>query len=237
MRKGAKENIIVVCTIVLCFMLTIGLCSVFSGDGIIGVFSAGKDGGIKAYALAVGGYSDMTLARNAAELIKGRGGAGYVISGDSIEIIYAVYPDEESAKKVLVALDESSAYVKQIKINIPKYKWADGDIKTAVDAAMGYYKISFDSLYNTANALADGSMGVEDARTEIRVLTAQINDIKSAFYQSVSEIDNEDITQIKLALITALALLDNIKTTGSVPQFVSSLRYALVQLVYCRQAL
>ncbi len=237
MRKGAKENIIVVCTIVLCFMLTIGLCSVFSGDGIIGVFSAGKDGGIEAYALAVGGYSDMTLARNAAELIKGRGGAGYVISGDSIEIIYAVYPDEESAKKVLVALDESSAYVKQIKINIPKYKWADGDVKTAVDAAMGYYKISFDSLYNTANALADGSMGVEDARTEIRVLTAQINDIKSAFYQSVSEIDNEDITQIKLALITALALLDNIKTTGSVPQFVSSLRYALVQLVYCRQAL
>ena len=237
MRKGAKENIIVVCTIVLCFMLTIGLCSVFSGDGIIGVFSAGKDGGIEAYALAVGGYSDMTLARNAAELIKGRGGAGYVISGDSIEIIYAVYPDEESAKKVLVALDESSAYVKQIKINIPKYKWADGDIKTAVDAAMGYYKISFDSLYNTANALADGSMGVEDARTKIRILTAQINDIKSAFYQSVSEIDNEDITQIKLALITALALLDNIKTTGSVPQFVSSLRYALVQLVYCRQAL
>ncbi len=237
MRKGAKENIIVVCTIVLCFMLTIGLCSVFSGDGIIGVFSAGKDGGIEAYALAVGGYSDMTLARAAAELIKGRGGAGYVISGDSIEIIYAVYPDEESAKKVLVALDESSAYVKQIKINIPKYKWADGDIKTAVDAAMGYYKISFDSLYNTANALADGSMGVEDARTKIRILTAQINDIKSAFYQSVSEIDNEDITQIKLALITALALLDNIKTTGSVPQFVSSLRYALVQLVYCRQAL
>ena len=57
MRKGAKENIIVVCTIVLCFMLTIGLCSVFSGDGIIGVFSAGKDGsGIEAYALAVGGY-------------------------------------------------------------------------------------------------------------------------------------------------------------------------------------
>lgn len=237
MRKGAKENIIVVCTIVLCFMLTIGLCSVFSGDGIIGVFSAGKDGGIEAYALAVGGYSDMTLARNAAELIKGRGGAGYVISGDSIEIIYAVYPDEESAKKVLVALDESSAYVKKIKINIPKYKWAEGDIKTAVEAAMGYYKISFDSLFNTANALADGSMGVEDARTKMRVLTAQINDIKSAFYQSVSEIDNEDITQIKLALITALALLDNIKTTGSVPQFVSSLRYALVQLVYCRQAL
>lgn len=237
MRKGAKENIIVVCTIVLCFMLTIGLCSVFSGDGIIGVFSAGKDGGIEAYALAVGGYSDMTLARNAAELIKGRGGAGYVISGDSIEIIYAVYPDEESAKKVLVALDESSAYVKQIKINIPKYKWAEGDIKTAVEAAMGYYKISFNSLFNTANALADGSMGVEDARTKMRVLTAQINDIKSAFYQSVSEIDNEDITQIKLALITALALLDNIKTTGSVPQFVSSLRYALVQLVYCRQAL
>ena len=77
MPKGAKENIIVVCTIVLCFMLTIGLCSVFSGDGIIGVFSAGKDGsGLQAYALAVGGYWEITFAGNASELVKGRGGAG-----------------------------------------------------------------------------------------------------------------------------------------------------------------
>ena len=239
MRKGAKENIIVVCTIVLCFMLTIGLCSIFSGDGILGVFSASNKGSgtVDVYALAVGGYPDMTLARTTAELIKGRGGAGYVVSGESIEIIYAVYPDEETAKKVLIALDESSAYIKRISINIPKYKWAEGDVKTTVDSALSYYNIAFDTLYKTANSLADGSISTDDARTKIRVLNAQINDIKSGFYQNTIEINNEDVTEIKLALITAIALLDNIKTSGSVPQFVSSMRYALVQLVFCRQAL
>lgn len=39
------------------------------------------------YAVATGGYSDITLARNNAELVKQRGGAGYVIAGDSIELI------------------------------------------------------------------------------------------------------------------------------------------------------
>ncbi|MCM1306000.1 MAG: hypothetical protein NC037_01870 [Bacteroides sp.] len=237
MRKAAKENIIVVCTIVLCFMVTIGLCTVLSGGGILGVFSASKSADSCAYAVAVGGYSDMTLARSTADLIKNRGGAGYVIGGDSIEIIYAVYPDGDSAKKVLDGLGDNSAYVKEISINSYDLKWASGNIKTAAQTALGYYNKAFDALYDTANLLADGSIGAEDARTKIGVLTAQIGDIKSNFYQSTIDVDDENVTNIKLALITALALLDNVKTTGTTVQFVSSMRYALVQLTLCRQAL
>ncbi|MDE7373393.1 MAG: hypothetical protein K2N18_04950, partial [Clostridia bacterium] len=72
MRKAAKENIIVVCTIVLCFMVAIGMCTVFSGEGILGVFSASKGSDNTVYAVTVGGYTDMTLARSTADLIKGR---------------------------------------------------------------------------------------------------------------------------------------------------------------------
>ena len=237
MRKAGKENIIVVCTIVLCFMVTIGLCTVFSGEGILGVFSASKGDDNTVYAVAVGGYTDMTLARSTADLIKGRGGAGYVINGESIEIVYAVYPDKESAQKVLNGLGDNTAYIKEIGINMPDLKWASGYMKTTALTALSYYDIAFDALYTTANSLADGSIGADDARTKIRVLSAQIEDMKSVFYQNTVELDNEDVTDIKLALITALALLDNIKTTGTTAQFVSSMRYALVQLVLCRQAL
>lgn len=237
MQKASKENIIVVCTIALCFMVTIGLCSVFSGDGIIGVFSASKSTETAVYALAVGGYTDMSLARTTADLIKSRGGAGYVTTADNnIEIIYAVYPSEDVAKKVLVNLDESSAYIKKLAINNPKYK-VDKETENAITTALGYYDIAFDVLYKTANSLADGSINADDAHTQIRVLSVQINDIKSAFYNNTVETDSEDVTEVKLALITALALLDNIKTTGSTAQFVSSIRYAHVQLVLCRQAL
>lgn len=237
MRKAAKENIIVVCTVVLCFMVAIGACTLFSGEGILGVFSASKGGDDTVYAVTVGGYTDMTLARSTADLIKGRGGAGYVIGGDSIEIVFAVYPDKESAQKVINGLGDNTAYIKEISINAPNLKWAKGELKTAAQAALGYYGKAFDTLYTTANSLADGSIGAEDARTKIGVLYAQIKDIKSVFYQNTVEDDNENVTNIKLALITALALLDNIKTTGTAAQFVSSMRYALVQLVFCRQAL
>ena len=236
MRKFSKENIIVVCTIVLCFMLTIGLCSVFSGDGILSVVSFGKSDSEDVYAVAVGGYTDMTLARATADLIKGRGGAGYIVDGDTIEIIYAVYYDEDTAKSVQAALGESGTYVKQISIKSSKLKWA-GDLKSAVQAALGYYKLAFDGLYETANNLSDSTIEKQDAITQIQVLTSQIEDIKAVFYQKAADSDSPQITEVKLALITAIALLQNIKRTDNTAQFVSSIRYALVQLVMCRQAL
>lgn len=237
MQKVAKENIIVVCTVVLCFMLTIALCASFTGKGILGAFSLEKREDKTVFAVCTGGYEDMTLARTTADLIKGRGGAGYIFSGDSIEIIYAVYPDEDSAKKVLAGLGENGAYIKEISIKAVSLKWAKGEVKDAVQAALGYYELAFASLYKTANSLADGTMSAEDAKTQIRVLYAQIEDLKSDLYQKTVDEDGEELTNIKLALITALALLDNIKTSGSVAQITSSVRYALVQLVYCRQAL
>ncbi|MDE6302001.1 MAG: hypothetical protein K2M36_00225, partial [Clostridia bacterium] len=67
MRKATKENAIVVCVIVLCFMVTIGLCAAYSGDGILGVFSFAKSDGEIVYALTIGGYDDMTLARTTSD--------------------------------------------------------------------------------------------------------------------------------------------------------------------------
>ncbi len=237
MRKAAKENVIVVCTVVLCFMVTIGLCTFYSGDGILGALSVSKSGAENAYAVAVGGYTDITLARTTSDLIKKRGGAGYVIKGDTIEIVYAVYPDEETARKVLSALGEGSAYVKTVEIPASKLKWASGDTKNAVVDALTYYKIIFDKLYSTANSLYDGSIDVQGANTQIRVLKSQIEEIKSVFYKETEGNESKQITEIKLALVTSLALLENVKTTGTVAAFVSSLRYAQVQLVMCRQAL
>ncbi len=237
MRKSSKENIIVVCTIALCFVVTVGLCGVFSGKGILGVFKSDMKSQSAAYAVSIGGYTDMMLARTTADLIKRRGGAGYVIDGESIEIIYAVYPDKKSAEVVLSSLGETGAYIKEIDIAGSKLKWADGGVKSAVKSALGYYETAFDSLYDTANGLNGGNVSVEDAKTQIKVLKLQIDDIKSAFYSNSAEYSSAEITEIKLALITTVALLDNIDISDNAALFASSVRYALVQLVMCRQAL
>lgn len=237
MRKNAKENIIVVCTIVLCFMLTLALCLVLSGEGLLSVFKNDKSEKCTFYAVATGGYSDITLARNNAELVKQRGGAGYVIAGDSIELIFAVYKSEDEANSALSALGNRSAYIKKIEIEKGGFKWCKDDLKTAEKEALGYFDLAYDKLFEVSSALNDGKKALEDAKTQIKVLYTQIEDIKSSFYQNTVGCDKDEITQTKLALVTTLALLDNIDWNASLPAVTSSVRYQIVQLVLCRQAL
>lgn len=237
MRKIAKDNIIVVCTIVLCIMLTLALCVSFSEGGLLSVFNKVESKSQTMWAIACKGYSDISMARQSAEMIKSRGGAGYVQSGDEIEIIYAVYKSEEDAKKVLAGLSDKSLYLKRYEISEGSFKWCKEDIKSAVGEALCYFDVFFDGLYDLSNKLNESKISVEDAKIEIKVLQAQIEDIKSAFYQKTANCNEEQITQIKLALVTTLALLDNVDFSKNDAYATASLRYQLVQGVLCRQAL
>lgn len=237
MRKIAKDNIIVVCTIVLCIMLTLALCVSFSEGGLLSVFNKVESKSQTMWAIACKGYSDISTARQSAEMIKSRGGAGYVQNGDEIEIIYAVYKSEEDAKKVLAGLSDKSLYLKRYDISEGSFKWCKEDIKSAVGEALCYFDVFFDGLYDLSNKLNESKISVEEAKIEIKVLQAQIEDIKSAFYHKTANYNEEQITQIKLGLVTSLALLDNVDFSKNDAYATASLRYQLVQGVLCRQAL
>lgn len=237
MRKIAKDNIIVVCTIVLCIMLTLALCVSFSEGGLLSVFNKVESKSQTMWAIACKGYSDISTARQSAEMIKSRGGAGYVQSGEEIEIIYAVYKSEEDAKKVLAGLSDKSLYLKRYDISEGSFKWCKEDIKSAVGEALCYFDVFFDGLYDLSNKLNESKISVEEAKIEIKVLQAQIEDIKSVFYQNTANRSEEQITQIKLGLVTSLALLDNVDFSKNDAYATASLRYQLVQGVLCRQAL
>ena len=206
----AKDNIIVVCTIVLCFMITLALCLSFSEGGLLKVFNKVESESQTVWGIACGGYSTVALARQSAEMIRSRGGAGYVESGDKIEIVYAVYKSEDEANAVLAKLSDKSLYIKKYDIAKGSFKWCKDDMKSAVESALGYFQIAFDKMFECSDSLNAGSIGIDDAKTEIKVLYTQIEDIKSAFYQNTGGCDKDEITQTKLALVTTLALLDNI---------------------------
>lgn len=92
-------------------------------------------------------------------------------------------------------------------------------------------------MYEVANDLNADIISVEDAKTQIKVLRAQIEDIKCVFYQNTADCDKVQIGEIKVALATALALIDNVDFAKSRAFVTSSIRYQLVQLTYCRKAL
>ncbi len=236
MRQISKQNVLVVATIVLCFALTLSLSYVFSGEGFLGVFLKSEDESV--WAIVSGDYADMTIARQTAELVRARGGAGYVKKdGEKIKIIYAVYKSEEMAKQVLEKLGEKGAYLTQIEIEGSKLSWCDTSKKSVVMDALVYFDLCFDTLFETANALNENNMSQSDANVKIKVLYSQIEEIKSSFYQNIHDYDEPQITEIKLALVTALALVDGVNCQKGVQDAIASMRYQLVQIVLCFQAL
>lgn len=235
--RRSRGNVVIVLIIALCFAVTLIFCFIYNGKGFLNVAFLRSADTENFYAVTTGGYDDMLLARTSAELIKERGGAGCVVKGDKIEIIYAVYRSKSDAESVIAKSGEKGTYVKEIAVSKSKLKWADKEMKASVSAALKYFDLAFDVLYNLSNSLYDKSKTVEDAKIEISVLHGQIDDIKSVFYQNTASSDASEITDVKLALITALALLDNIEFMGTLSECTASIRYALVQLTFCYQSL
>lgn len=233
MKSEGKENIVVISVIVLCFVVTLGLCLIYSGSGFIGAALGGGEESY--YAIAVGGFDDITLARTTAELIKGRGGAGYVLKDkEEYEIFYAVYPSKDEAQSVLSSLGENAAYLKELKISSSKLKWADN--KRAVQDALKYFDIAFDCFYSLSNSLNKDEATLDDVKNGVGVLIERLKDIKTTFYSEVSSSNSDRITEIKLALVTAIALAEN-ATISDKAGAASSLRYQLVQLTLTHMAL
>lgn len=228
----------VVATVALCFMVTLGFCVFLGGDGFLAAFNYGADGATY-YMVCSGAYEDIALARNSAELIKTRGGAGYVIMAELNEVVLAVYPDEEAAQSVVGGGAITGAYIKEVPLGRIDVGWAEKEDRGAAEKALGYFDIVFGELYAIANGLYDESVTLTDAATRIAVLKSRVEDLRREFNSVSAGRDGAAYTELKLALVTAVALLDNIDigAAHSLTKTLSSVRYQTVQLVMCRQAL
>lgn len=235
MRVEDKGNILCVCAVVLCVMLTLGLCLMLSGQGFIGAVMFEGVKGESVYFVCSGPYNDVALARSSAELVKNRGGAGYMLGTGDYELVYAAYSSKADAESVSNGI--AGTYVKQIDIKKSKLKWADKEEKTASLAALEYYDIAFSTLTECADKLNAKQMTLADVKVKTSTLRQQIEDIKSVYSQNTLDDINSKTADIKLAHMTALALIDNLTLNIGDAPALSSLRYAAVQLVLSRQAL
>lgn len=239
MRKTDKQNALVVAAVALCFMLTLALCRLLDGEGFLLAFEK-SDESVKCYLLCGGEYEDIALARAAADVVKSRGGAGYVIVGERCEVVLAAYPDEETALSVAEGGGAGEGtYVKAVTVGEASADWAEGELRTATETALGYFDVVFDCLYAAANGIESGKMTPADARNSVTAMRERTDDMRAAYNAAAYGVTDPRCTEVKLALVTAVALLDNAEPDAShgAVKIASSLRYQCVQLVLCREAL
>ena len=244
MRKSDKQNWLVVSAIVLCVMLTLGLCYLLNGEGFISALNYGENEE-KYYLVCAGAYENIALARAEASLVKSRGGAGYVLlTDDAYNVVLAAYPSEEEAQAVLSNAASGGAYVKEVCIGEVKSDWAEKDVRGSVEKALGYFGKTYSALREMADGLSDETLTSVDVKNRLDVLRAEIDALRSALNAATAGKDDARYTEVKLALVTAVALIDNAEIDASSSSSstarvnaASSLRYQTVQLILCRQSL
>ncbi|MCQ2603005.1 MAG: hypothetical protein MJ193_03645, partial [Clostridia bacterium] len=212
-----------------------GLSVYFSNGNLLSAVFATAEDDRSFYAVVSGGSDDALMTKQSAELISLRGGAGYIMSAENV-IVLAVYKSESDAKSVISKIGDNSLSVQKIDIDNIKLSGLSTDEKECAKTALDYFDTAFDALYDMSDLLAKGKLTATDISTQKAVLYARIDDIKSVFYSKTASSTYEKITEIKLALVTALAIIDNISVDGDTATL-SSIRYALCQLVFCYQAL
>ncbi|MBO7326126.1 MAG: hypothetical protein J6U74_01265 [Clostridia bacterium] len=238
MRKKRKsnDNGVVIATVIIALAFMISAGYLLGGDNLVNAVFKEKSEGATFYFLSTDTFDDSTIARQNAELIRLRGGAGYVDMREGNRVILAVYPDEQSAKSVYEKMGDNSIVVWSIDIPSVKISMKNKELNRAVEEGLEYFDIAFDALYTISNSLSDGTMSIEDIKVQKSVLTSRIEEIKSVFYENTAGVGDNKITEIKVAIVTCLALVDGVEI-GGLASTLSSLRRQTVQLVYCHSAL
>lgn len=239
MRKKRRngDNDVVVATVIVALLFVVAVGYFVGGDNIVSnVFAKETKEARAFYFLTTDTFDDIVIARQNADIIRNRGGAGYVDMSCGNRIILAVYPNEQSAKSVQQKMGDNSIVVSAIDISKIKIDMKKKDLNTASGDALEYFDIAFNELYNMSNSLADNKTTIEETKVKLRVLRTQIDDIKSVFYEKTKEADISTITEIKVALVTCLALIDGVEISDYA-HTLSSLRRQTVQLVFCYSSL
>jgi hypothetical protein len=136
---------------------------------------------------------------------------------------------------VLEKTSDEGLFVRPITIKPIELNIKDKALKKSVEDALTYFDLAFDTMYKLSNDLADERITIDDVNVKIRTLYAQIEDIKSVFYAQTQDCALDSITEIKLCLVTCLAIIDGVEI-GDMASTLSSLRRQTVQLVFCRSA-
>ena len=226
----------VIATVIIALAFVISVGYLLGGDNLVNAVFNEKSEGATFYFLSTDTFDDSTIARQNAELIRLRGGAGYVDMREGNRVILAVYPDEQSAKSVYEKMGDNSVTISSITIPSVKISMKNKELNRAAEEGLEYFDIAFDALYTMSNSLADGTMSIEDIKVQKSVLTSRIEEIKSVFYENTAGANDGKITEIKVAIVTCLALVDGVEI-GGLATTLSSLRRQTIQLVYCHSAL
>ena len=187
------------------------------------------DDGNVFYAVKIISCVDYATAKYYGIEVRKRFGAGYLKKADeSFDVICAVYPDKESAEKVVDALKKDNPGAGVVKLTVPYLK---RDFPKEISDALNVYSFCFSQLYDISTRLDKGEITERDATYLVKILKTEVEAVGEKIkYLTLKDEYKEEYIKILSEISMAQGCLENIVGEAA-ENLLPDIRYYTAQIL------
>lgn len=215
----------------LAFCLTVVAADLLTGNATlseyVSLFRKQEESGETYYAVYASKSEDMGISYRNAEVIRGEGGAGYVMkSGTEYYVVVNVYESKEDAEKVT---KKNAGYAL-----LPLTLQAVDETKypSLSDAENGkeLCKKAYETLYLTSNEVAKGTYGASEMKKKLRPIREEIAAYEEKYQAEIAGKEDQAGIEYKVILKEMIGAFDNLDTHNK--ELVAEARYYAVMILH-----
>ena len=178
------------------------------------------------YAVCLATFDSASEAKNYAEKVKNRNGAGYVVNERGYRVLASVYEKKTDCESVIQKLTAAGQECSLLKIEIPKVKILQTELsKTNITAALNLFYTTVENLYLL-------SLQIDTLKTTSEEAVAALNNYAKNIIFSMLKSDLVSI-KIKAELTALKSNLTSLASSGNEGYILSAeIKYLQIKILY-----
>jgi len=227
-KRGARRVIGVVAVLVLAFCATLLAADFLLPNGVAGyVVETFAPTAPTVYAVSQGAYDTLSDARATSDMVRQRGGAGFVAYDGKYNVLVAAYPTQQEAN----AVAEKNGYS---LYPIRTQGMSASDIAIAyrakVKPLIDYHVDVYHKLYELSDQLAQEGTTEAYCKQRVAAIRQSLSNLAAPFLDAAKDSTDTATANYRSGVMATIASLDNLVNLDS-DVFLADLRWTYIMIL------
>ena len=239
-KINKSPRFFVVFTAVICIMMCISVAELFSSIITVGAFGVTKNNDVKqnvfsVYAINLFSSETKVQASEMGELVRKKGGAGYIYQSDKFYVLASCYENKADAEKVSSTLKDSETDNQIIQIDFKNLTFSvklNDQEKNTLNGAVTCFVNVYRKLYDLSVSVDTKLYTEIQSKVELNEIIGEFSKIKSNFETLFNPKLTANLLSLKLSLNNVEKILNNLAEFSSteVP-YTSQIKYTYFDIL------